>query len=316
MSLSGFKLNYALFWGVLLGTTTLPASLHAASPVDFNRDIRPILSENCFQCHGLDEKARKAKLRLDTRENAIAARQDGAAIVPGLSRESKLIERIRRLSLDLIGLPTSIADADEFVRDRTPDAYDKLVDRLLASPAFGEHWARLWLDLARFADSVGYGSDPLRPMWRYRDWVIEAFNRNLPFDQFSPPADQHAAAGVRDFERRGVLRDGAGISVAHLPGRRLHCRGPRPFWVAAGVASAPCRGSSPGFGNALPERVGALSNRSRGRQELVQRNARRDTERRCPGRAGRVGCRLERFAEPGRAVDERMNQMEERFDHG
>ncbi|MBI4660852.1 MAG: PSD1 domain-containing protein [Verrucomicrobia bacterium] len=267
------KLNFMSVGAFLIGAFGLLATSNGAGSVDFNRDIRPILSDHCFQCHGPDEKARKAKLRLDTREDAIAAREEGAAIVPGKSSESKLIERIRstdpdevmpppktgkkltpeqaarlkrwidegaayqghwsftpprrtalppvkarswprneidhfilarleqqdlkpspeadrytlirRLSLDLVGLPPSIAEADAFVLDRSPDAYEKLAERLLASPAFGEHWGRLWLDLARFADSAGYGSDPLRPMWRYRDWVIEAFNRNVPFDQFT-----------------------------------------------------------------------------------------------------------------------------------
>ena len=237
-----FVSNVPLVGAVLMGASALPSPLKAASPVDFNRDIRPILSENCFPCHGPDEKARKAKLRLDTREGAIAARKEGAAIVPGKSSESKLVERVlntdpeevmppaktgkkltaaqverlkqwieqgaeykghwaftaprrpalppvkarswlrneidsfilarlepqslkpspeadryalsRRLSLDLVGLPPSIAEAEEFVRDRSSDAYDKLADRFLSSPAFGEHWARLWLDLARFADSA------------------------------------------------------------------------------------------------------------------------------------------------------------------
>ncbi len=93
---------------------------------------------------------------------------------------------IRRLSLDLRGLPPSPAEVREFVADTHPDAYARLVDRFLDDPAYGERWARMWLDLARYADSRGYGSDPLREnIWRYRDWVIEAFNRNLPYDQFS-----------------------------------------------------------------------------------------------------------------------------------
>ncbi|HEY5310892.1 MAG TPA: DUF1553 domain-containing protein, partial [Pirellulales bacterium] len=92
---------------------------------------------------------------------------------------------IRRLSLDLRGLPPTPAEVDRFVHDRGVDAYARLVERFLADPAYGERWARLWLDLARYADSKGYGSDPLRTIWRYRDWVIGAFNRNLPFDQFT-----------------------------------------------------------------------------------------------------------------------------------
>lgn len=92
---------------------------------------------------------------------------------------------IRRLSLDLTGLPPSPAAVDAFVRDNAPDAYANLVDRMLASPHFGEHWAAMWLDVARYADSKGYEKDPYRNIWRYRDWVIEAFNRDLPFDQFT-----------------------------------------------------------------------------------------------------------------------------------
>jgi hypothetical protein len=93
---------------------------------------------------------------------------------------------IRRLSLDLIGLPPTPEEVTAFVNDRSPDAYEKVVDRLLASPHYGERWARVWLDLARYADSAGYGSDPLRMnIWPYRDWVIQAFNRNLPYDQFT-----------------------------------------------------------------------------------------------------------------------------------
>ena len=93
---------------------------------------------------------------------------------------------LRRLSLDLRGLPPTLEEIERFVADRSSDAYERAVDRLLADPAFGERWARMWLDQARYADSAGYGSDPLRPsIWRYRDWVIGAFNRNLPFDQFT-----------------------------------------------------------------------------------------------------------------------------------
>jgi hypothetical protein len=93
---------------------------------------------------------------------------------------------LRRLSLDLRGLPPASEEIDRFIQDNAPDAYEKAVDRFLADPAYGERWARMWLDLARYADSAGYGSDPLRlNIWRYRDWVIEAFNNNLPYDQFT-----------------------------------------------------------------------------------------------------------------------------------
>ena len=93
---------------------------------------------------------------------------------------------LRRLSLDLRGLPPTLEEIDRFVGDQSSDAYEKAVDRFLADPAYGERWARIWLDQARYADSAGYGSDPLRlSIWRYRDWVIAAFNRNLSFDQFT-----------------------------------------------------------------------------------------------------------------------------------
>ena len=224
--------------------------------VDFNRDIRPILSANCFSCHGPDEKARKGKLRLDTAEGARKAlgtvdesellyrieTDDGEDLMPpadtghvltdtqkGLLREwvaeggnydvhwafvkpektqipkgvhpvdhfvrarlsdegltpAKAADRyalIRRVSLDLTGLPPSVEEADAFVRSGD---YETVVERLLGSSDFGEHWARMWLDLARYADTKGYEKDRHRDMWRYRDWVIEALNRDLPFDQFT-----------------------------------------------------------------------------------------------------------------------------------
>jgi hypothetical protein len=102
------------------------------------------------------------------------------------SPEADRATLIRRVSLDLIGLPPTPAEVDAFVKDPAPDAYEKAADRLLASPRFGEKWTRMWLDLARYADSTGYGSDALRlNIWPYRDWVINAFNRNLPYDQFT-----------------------------------------------------------------------------------------------------------------------------------
>ena len=93
---------------------------------------------------------------------------------------------LRRLSLDLVGLPPTPAEIDAFEADRSAAALEKVVDRLLASPHFGERWARPWLDVARYADSAGLGSDPLRlNIWPYRDWLISALNRNLPFDEFT-----------------------------------------------------------------------------------------------------------------------------------
>jgi Protein of unknown function (DUF1553)/Protein of unknown function (DUF1549)/Planctomycete cytochrome C len=243
-----------------------------ASTVDFNRDIRPILSKNCFACHGQDSARRAGKVRLDRRESAVQKRKHGVAIVPGRPTQSDLLRRVRatdeaermpptesgnhltggqitllerwieegapyaehwsfvkptrwplpvvkdatwpqnpidhfvlarlekaglkpsppadrfaslrRLSLDLRGLPPTHEEISAFASDPSPDAYERAVDKMLADPAYGERWARVWLDLARYADSAGYGSDPLRTIWRYRDWAIDAFNRNLPYDQF------------------------------------------------------------------------------------------------------------------------------------
>ena len=93
--------------------------------------------------------------------------------------------RLRRIYLDLIGLPPSVEEVDAFVRNPSPDAYEAVVDWLLASAQFGEKWARGWLDLARYSDSNGYQADQLRPLWAYRDWVIAAFNADMPYDQFT-----------------------------------------------------------------------------------------------------------------------------------
>lgn len=255
----------------------IASSASAADPkIDFNRDVRPILSNNCFFCHGPDEKERKGGdkgLRLDTADGFFEDLGGHAAVVKGKPDASELIKRvistdndtvmppaksgkklsakevetlklwiaqgapfsrhwsyekpvkpdvpkitgtvpvrnpidnfiqarlakeglkpsdeadkqalIRRVSLDLIGLPPTPAEVDEFVNDKSADSYEKLVDRILAKSAYGEHWARQWLDVARYADSAGYADDPPRTIWAYRDWVIKAFNRNIPFDQFT-----------------------------------------------------------------------------------------------------------------------------------
>jgi hypothetical protein len=247
------------------GTKTAPA-------VDFNRQVRPILSEYCFACHGPDEKARKGGLRLDTRDGVFGKRKGGPVLVPGKPAESELIARVtttepgqvmppvkatrkpkpheikileqwvaqgaawndhwafvtprkpalprpgnaswargpidhfiaahleseglkpsaeadrvtllRRVTLDLTGLPPTPKEVDDFLADKSPDAYEKVVDRLLASPRYAEHMARHWLDNARFGDTHGLHLDNYREIWPYRDWVLNAFGRNLPFDRF------------------------------------------------------------------------------------------------------------------------------------
>jgi mono/diheme cytochrome c family protein len=252
-----------------LPATDKPATPRAAE-VGFNRDIRPILSNKCFKCHGPDLK--KGGLDLQTRATALKPlKSDGYAIVPGKSEDSRLLEKvlekdaakrmppkgdaltpeqvaalkawidqgakyeehwayvkptrpgppkvkntdwprngidffvlarleaeglapapeadrptlIRRASLDLTGLPPTLAEVDAFLADKSAGAYEKMIDRLLASPHYGEHQARRWLDHARYADTNGYEKDERRTIWPYRDWVIDAFNRDLPFDQFT-----------------------------------------------------------------------------------------------------------------------------------
>lgn len=260
---------FACFALAAIGFCTTDAARAADTAVKYNRDVRPILFENCFACHGPDSAARQADLRLDHREAAV----DMSAIAPGDPVASEMIRRIlsedpdeqmpppetkkkvtdeqkqllvrwikegaeyqphwslippvrpavptvgnntwvrnpidnfvaarleeaglapapeadrrtlaRRASLDLIGLPPSPALVEEFVNDAAPDAYERLVDKLLASPKWGEHRGRYWLDAARYADTHGIHFDNYREMWSYRDWVIKAFNDNMPFDKFT-----------------------------------------------------------------------------------------------------------------------------------
>ncbi|MCW5559491.1 MAG: PSD1 domain-containing protein, partial [Verrucomicrobiae bacterium] len=243
----------------------------SAAPVDFSRDVLPVLSDHCFACHGPDAASRKAGLRLDTLDGARSAGKSGTpAIVPGSPEQSAVWRRlettdsdevmpppeskrsltpaqrerirtwiqegaswgrhwayeaprrgtppqvpgavnpvdafvrarlaaeglqpspeaprsvlIRRLSLDLTGLPPSPETVAAFESDAAPDAYERWVDRLLASPRFGERMAWEWMEAARYSDSNGYQGDGERTMWPWRDWVVSALNRNLPFDRFS-----------------------------------------------------------------------------------------------------------------------------------
>ncbi len=251
---------------------------HSQSDVDFKTEIRPILSNRCFACHGPDEEKIEGGLQLDSFASATKAADSGSfAIVPGKSSESEMIRRIlssdegermppphfgdklsereaellrkwidsgaqyskhwafdsltepnwshnaklpgfeawnahpvdqlllnklsekgwtpspqadlrtliRRVSLDLTGLPPTIEQQHRLLENPTATTYEEWVDELLASPAYAEHWARKWLDLARYADSAGYADDPERTIWAYRDWVIRALNSNMPFDQFT-----------------------------------------------------------------------------------------------------------------------------------
>ena len=262
-------------WCLGVALPALAAGTAAPADIDFNRDIRPILSEKCFSCHGPDAGQRQASLRLDTADGIVAERNGkGPAVIAGSARRSPLFQRIstpdpasrmppgylgheplsdlqihqvenwidqgaewqphwaflpvrkpdpppvrnrgwvrnaldafvlhrleenglapspeappetlvRRVTLDLTGLPPTPHDLNRFLRDPSPDAYGKLVDRLLGSTRYGEHMAVRWLEAARYADTNGYQSDGVRHMWRWRDWVIDAFNRNLGFHRFT-----------------------------------------------------------------------------------------------------------------------------------
>jgi hypothetical protein len=283
----------------------------AADKVEFNRDVRPILSDTCFKCHGFDKNARKADLRLDIREEAIVPRHGDSHVVPIVpgdpqhsdiwrriattdpddlmpppkshleltAKQKETIKRwieqgaeyqphwafmpvkspavptptknaawvknpidafvlhrleneglqpsaeadrrslIRRATFDLTGLPPTAAEVEAFVTDKSPDAYEKVVDRLLASPAYGERMTMEWLDEARYADTHGFNNDTQRSMWRWREWVIDAFNSNKPYNTFiteqlagdllpNPTLDQKIATG---FTRNQVLNSEGGI---------------------------------------------------------------------------------------------------------
>ncbi len=271
-----------------------------SAQVSFTRDIRPILSDNCFHCHGPDESTRKAKMRFDTREGIFAERKGRFPIVPGKPDESEIVKRIfstdpdeqmpppdyprqptvaqketlkkwigqgakweehwafqkprhpelpqvkakgwtrngidhfilsrleteglkpsreadkatllRRVTLDVTGLPPTPSELQAFQEDTSPNAYERVVDRLLASPRYGERMAVDWLDLARYSDTHGYQVDRERVMWPWRDWVVQAFNENKKFDEFTieqiagdllptPTLDQKIATGFHRNQR-------------------------------------------------------------------------------------------------------------------
>ncbi len=315
-----------------------PRVVPAEGPDVFNEQVRPILARHCFKCHGPDDKARKARLRLDVREVALRPAKSGkAAIVPGKPEQSELVRRIfaaedavmppphaknpltepdrlilrrwvadgaeyrphwafvpprqvplppvrrtdwprnaldhfilarleaaglapspaadrhtlvRRVYLDLVGLPPTPEEAEAFVHDRDPAAYEKLVDRLLASPHYGERWARRWLDLARYADTNGYEKDRGRSIWPYRDWVIAALNADMPFDQYTveqlagdmlPGAtpSQRIATG---FHRNTMLNEEGGIDPLEF---RFHAMTDRvattgTTWLGLTLGCAQC----------------------------------------------------------------------------
>ncbi|HEV7403260.1 MAG TPA: PSD1 and planctomycete cytochrome C domain-containing protein [Chthoniobacteraceae bacterium] len=322
-----------------LALATWPAALFAnalVAPVpktiEFNRDVRPILSENCFKCHGFDAKERKAERRLDNRDGAYAEHDNVRAVVPGDLKASDLWERIntkdaddqmpppksgkhltdrdrqvlklwieqgapyqdhwayikpakaevpagahpvdtlvgrrlaavglkpspeadrrtliRRLSLDLTGMPPTFAEAEAFVADQAPDAYERLVDRLLASPHYGERMAVPWLDVVRFADTIGYHSDTARNVWPYRDYVIAAFNNNKPFDKFTVeqlagdllPGSTQEQQVASCFNRLLLSTEEGGAQAKDYEQRMLtdRVRAVSTVWLAATIGCAQC----------------------------------------------------------------------------
>ena len=332
------------FLGVALFAGIAPAQGVAATSgkVDFAREIRPILSNNCFQCHGPDDKKRKGGgekgLRLDTAEGAFANIDGSVAVVAGKPDQSALLKRIhstdsdevmpppktgkkitqreaallkrwieegatfaghwayskpvrpevptaallgwnqspvdrflfhrlvaeglkvspeadratlaRRVALDLTGLPPTLAEVESFERDNSPDAYVRFVDRLLSKPAFGEHWARMWMDLARYADSAGYPSDPGRSIWAFRDYVIRSFNQNKPFDQFTieqlagdllpdPTEEQRIATA---FHRNTMTNNEGGTSDEEFRNAAVIDRVNTTWsvWLGSSMACAQC----------------------------------------------------------------------------
>lgn len=322
----------------LAGETWAADAARVPAAVDYNRDIRPILSDHCYACHGPDAGKRQGGLRLDHQEDAFKELESGGfAISPGQKEHSKLLVRllasdeermppaeagprlkpeqiakleqwiaegalwkghwsylkverpalpavsepgwakneidyfilreldreklkpsppadklalVRRLSFDLTGLPPSIAEIDAFVADTSGGAYDRLVDRLLASPHYGERMAMKWLDLARYADTNGYHVDDHRNIWKFREWVIDAFNRNMPFDRFTieqiagdllpnPSVEQRIASG---FHRNVMVTSEGGADPEEYLTKYANDRvtTTASVWLGTTLACAEC----------------------------------------------------------------------------
>lgn len=318
----------------LLLATPIASAQAVRGPIEYNKHIRPILTENCFSCHGPDSASREAGLRLDIREEAIAA----GAIVPGKSSESEMIARIfsespkkvmpqpkthkklttaqkellkrwvdagaeyqphwafitpkrpavpavnnkawvrnpidafvlaelervglapapeadrrtlaRRMALDLIGLPPTPEQVESYVNDQAPNADERYIEMLMKSPHWGEHRGRYWLDAARYGDTHGIHFDNYREMWSYRDWVIDAFNRNMRFDQFTieqlagdllpnPTLEQRVATG---FNRCNITTNEGGVIAEEylVLYTRDRVETTASVWLGLTASCAPC----------------------------------------------------------------------------
>lgn len=313
---------------ILLLVGLVVSKADASEELDFNRDIRPILSDNCFYCHGPDKSQRKAGLRLDDHESAIKTK----AVVPGSASKSILIERInstdqdvimpppeakkklssaqketlkrwidqggryknhwayeplakpsipsgqnaidylvskrlakiglspseeadkrtlvRRLYFDLLGLPPTPEVVADFEKDKSPNAYANLVEKILSSPHYGERMAIAWLDVVRFADTIGYHSDTSRNIWPYRDYVINSFNQNKKFDRFTmeqiagdllPDASQETRVGS-GFNRLLLSTEEGGAQPKDYESRMLtdRVRAIGAAWLGQTTGCAQC----------------------------------------------------------------------------
>ncbi len=329
-----FSKRMALIAVLVAAGATAQAAEARKGAVEFNRDIRPLLSEYCTACHGPDPAARKADMRLDTKAGLFKeTKSEGPVVKPGNPKDSVLWQRItttdeddimppvkshkvmkpeekelirqwiqagapwqdhwafitperpeppkvknarwvknpidtfvlakldekglkpaeeadkrtlaRRVTLDLTGLPPTPEEVEAFVKDKSKDAYEKLVARLLESPTYGEHRARYWLDAARYADTHGLHFDNYREMWPYRDWVIKAFNQNMPFDQFTieqiagdllenPTQDQQVATG---FHRCNMTTNEGGTIVEENLANYANDRVTTTSWVWLGLTA-------------------------------------------------------------------------------
>ena len=328
--------------GVTLGQDAATTVTALPDVIEFNRDIRPILSDKCFFCHGPDKNKREAEMRLDTKEGLVGSDGTGGALVPGKPDESELFQRvtstdeekrmpptksgkslserdtqllqkwieqgghyeghwaflpirtnignpvpaggehidstssridryiaqslkehklqpsteadritlIRRLSFDLIGLPPTTAEVDEFLADQSPGAYEKVVDRLLKSPHFGERLAMWWLDLVRYADTVGYHGDQMMSVSPFRQYVIESFNANKPFDEFTveqlagdllpePTRSQQIASG---YNRLGMMSAEGGVQDKEYLAKYIaeRVRNASGTWLGITLGCAEC----------------------------------------------------------------------------
>jgi hypothetical protein len=324
-----------LVWLVVgvLARVAFAAELPVPAKVEFNRDVRPILSDNCFHCHGPDKNARQAELRLDLRDEAIKAAESGETpIVPGKLDKSELVRRIqsddadvvmpptdshktltsrqkeiltrwieqgaeyqlhwsferpvkadvpagtngidllvqkhlkevgltpskeadrrtliRRVYFDLLGVPPTPEEVAAFVSDQSPNAYEQLVDRVFANPHYGERMALGWLDVVRFADTIGYHNDVGQNIWPYRDWVINSFNENKRFDQFTkeqvagdllPDASQDARVGSA-FNRLLLTTEEGGAQAKDYESRMVtdRVRAIGAVWLGLTTGCAQC----------------------------------------------------------------------------